>query len=212
MVEGLSPWQSGFAALALRGGASVLEIAGKPDGALRDELSRWSPGCWYLSAELGAPAASVPRPAADALAILAAVPLQPNSYDLIALTQAIPRIVLDAVAEREGMAIERGQWQTRLPDLMRALRAYWRSGEVEEIAAPRVAAVVRACAGALRRQGAIVFSHHVDDEDLLLGHPLDLHTEYVPLIRSWVAASNVGLAEKRVEGMDPQWWLCLRGQ
>jgi hypothetical protein len=129
-----------------------------------------------------------------------------DSIDLALLDHAIDDVVLEAVARHEGMKDEghRGEYAPKA----RAVRAYWRSGDLERVALPELAELVSACARALRPSGCIVFSHRVMGEDLL-GQPMDLYTDYLALTRRWLLSAGLRLREASLDGLDPHWWMCL---
>ncbi|MCJ7752656.1 MAG: hypothetical protein MUQ65_16460 [Armatimonadetes bacterium] len=157
-----------------------------------------------------------PRPAAAA-PVVHRIPLIPGrdldlaerSLDLAVFDHAIDDIVVEAVAHHEGIHPDpqgdRGQYSPR----PRAVRAYWRSGDLEAVAAPALIRVVQSCLRALRPSGRMVFHHHVAEAHLVAGHPFDLYTEYLPLARRWIAEAGIDIPEIALDSFDQAWWMCL---
>ena len=134
--------------------------------------------------------------------------LAADSLDLIVFEHAMDDIVLEAVARHEDLGPdeeEPGEYSPR----PRALRAYWRSGDLEEVAAPFFVDVLADCRGVLASSGRIVLHHRIVDADLVTGQPMEVYAEYIQLARRWIADSAVELREVPVDSLHPQWWLCL---
>jgi hypothetical protein len=129
-----------------------------------------------------------------------------SSLDAALFDHALDDIIVDAVARREGIEQEehRGEHAAKA----RAVRAYWRSGELERVARPALIQLVAACANALKRAAPLVFCHRVASADLP-GQPMDLYTDYLALARSWVLSSDLGFREVALDGFDPHWWMRL---
>jgi hypothetical protein len=197
-------WPSVLDALRLPSPCSVLDVVAREDDALARALSHRDPTATVLTLDIGA-AAQGGRP----LDSLLREQLEAGTFHLIALRHVIDDIVESAVAEHEGMALDRAADDAR-SDIMRSLRAYSRSGDLEEIALPRLIEVVDACAAALHPNGNLLLTHEVLDSDLRLGHPLELYADYIPLTRQWLAQAGLPLHEVSLDGFEPHWWLCLR--
>ncbi len=135
--------------------------------------------------------------------------LPEDTFDLAVFDHAIDDIVIEAVTRCEGIESDgredRGQYSPR----PRALRAYWRSGDLEAAAAPELLRLLRSCLRGLRASARILFHHHVVEAHLQAGHPLDLSTEYLPLARRWIAQAGLHLREIPLDSFHPNWWMCL---
>lgn len=135
--------------------------------------------------------------------------LAADSLDLVVFEHAMDDIVLEAVARHEGLGPEEeepGEYSLR----PRALRAYWRSGDLERVAAPFFVDVLAGCRRALASFGRIVLHHRIRDADLATGQPMEVYAEYLHWARRWIADSAVQLREVMVDSLHPQWWLCLK--
>ena len=136
--------------------------------------------------------------------------LPEDSLDLAVFDHAIDDVVVEAIAQHEGIHShaqgDRGEYSAR----PRALRAYWRSGDLETVAVPAFLALVQSCLRAVRPSAHLVFHHRVLDAHLLAGHPLDLYTEYLPLARRWIAEAGLPLREVALDSFAPSWWMCLQ--
>jgi len=126
--------------------------------------------------------------------------------DLVMFDHALDDIVLEAVARSEG--IVEGDRRGEHAPMVRAVRAYWRSGELERVARPALARLVGVCERAMRPGAMIVFSHRVAGVDLP-GQPMDFYTDCLALARRWLTSSGLLLEEVRLDALDPHWWMCL---
>jgi hypothetical protein len=203
-VDSDSVWPGVLDALRLPSPCSVLDVVAGEDDALPRALSQRDPTATVLTLDIGATAQGGRPPDS-----LLREQLEAGTFHLIALRHVIDDIVESAVAEHEGVALDRAADDAR-SDIMRSLRAYSRSGDLEEIALPRLIEVVDACAAALHPNGSLLLTHEVFDSDLLLGHPLELYADYIPLARRWLAEAGLPLHEISLDGFEPHWWLCLR--
>ncbi len=136
------------------------------------------------------------------------VPAGENSIDAALFDHAVDDMVIEALCHHEGMDLPEAAGGEYSP-WVRALRVYWRAGDLEEVTAPVFVAVLQSCQRALRSPGKIVFHHRVFGADLGAGQPMDLYTEYIALARKWVRDSSLRLREVALDRLDPQWWLCL---
>jgi hypothetical protein len=182
----------------------VLDVVARKDDALARALSQRDSTAAVVTFDLHAAAQAGRAPSS-----LLREQHDSGAFHLIAMRHVIDDIVEGAVAEHEGMALDRAAGDAR-SDIMRALRAYWRSGDIDTIAAPRLVEVVDACAAALHPHGRLLLTHQVLDADLRLGHPLELYADYVPLARRWLAEAGLPLHEIPLDGVEPHWWLCLQ--
>ncbi|MCJ7821518.1 MAG: hypothetical protein MUQ26_00290 [Armatimonadetes bacterium] len=199
-----SVWPGVLDALRLPSSCWVLDVGAREDDALSRALSHRDPAATVLTLDIGL-AAQGGRPPDSLLR----EQLDAGTFHLIALRHVIDDIVESAIAEHEGVALDRAADDAR-SDIMRSLRAYSRSGDLEEIALPRLIEVMDACAGALHPNGNLLLTHEVLDSDLRLGHPLELYADYIPLAREWLAELGLPLEEIPLDGVEPHWWLCLR--
>jgi hypothetical protein len=203
-VDSDSVWPGVLEALRLPSPCSVLDVVAREDVEFARALSHRDPTASVVTLDIGATARAGRPPDS-----LLREQLEAGTFHLIALRHVIDDIVESAIAEHEGMALDRAADDAR-SDIMRSLRAYWRSDDLEEIALPRLIEVVDACAAALHPNGSLLLTHEVLDPDLLLGHPLELYADYIPLAREWLAASGLPLHEISLDGFEPHWWLCLQ--
>ncbi|MDH4179592.1 MAG: hypothetical protein OEV33_03705 [Armatimonadota bacterium] len=203
-MDSKSTWADVIDALQLPSGCSVLEVVARGDDSLARALYHRNPTAALITLDMRA-ADNTGRP----LAALLCEQFDPGAFHLIALRHIIADIVESAVAEQEGITPDSSAGEAQ-PAVMRALRAYWRSGDLENTVVPRFLDIVDACRSALRPQGRILLAHQVLDSDLRLGHPLELYADYIPLARRWLAEAALPLREIPLDGFDPHWWLCLQ--
>ncbi len=197
-----STWATVVAALALPSGSSILDIAPRGDDSVARALAARDPAAAITSLDTSAAAAA-------SLLTLIESRLSPQAFDLISFHHTIDDIAAAAIAERERIS-PGGNPTDAESDLLRALRAYWRSGDFDRVVAPRFTETAAACLHALRPSGRMLFAHQVLDSDLLHGHPLEIYADYIPLARRWLAGAALPIREIALDGLDPQWWLCLQ--
>ncbi len=131
-----------------------------------------------------------------------------GSLDLVMLDHALDDFVMQLISQHEGIELTAEPTGEYSPG-PRALRAYWRSGDLEVIIAPELTTLLGAFGRALRETGALILHHWVDNNDLLVGQPFDLYSSYIPLARKWMKSAGLPLHEKSIEGADSHWWLVL---
>ncbi|MFB3880361.1 MAG: hypothetical protein ACE149_03810 [Armatimonadota bacterium] len=148
-----------------------------------------------------------PRARLTTVSVGERLPADSSALDLALFDHALDDIVLEAVARAEGISDgdRRGEHAPRV----RAIRAYWRSGELERVARPALAKLVAACERALRPGALIIFSHRVAGADLP-GQPMDFYTDCLALARRWLSSAGLPLEEIQLDTLDPHWWLSLR--
>ena len=86
-----------------------------------------------------------------------------RTLDLAVFDHAIDDIVVEAIAHHDGIPPDSHEDSGEYSPRPRAVRAYWRSGDLESVAAPALLHIVRSCARALRPSARIVFHHRVID-------------------------------------------------
>jgi hypothetical protein len=214
-MESSVGWRRLLEAIRLPPEAYVLAIGSRAPDPLAAALADDRPDAQYVALSLGGEAMSAPEPIIAGLTVTqrAAVRsledicahLKSDHFHLIAFLHALDDMVQMAVARHEV-----GLTPDETEAVLRAVRAYWRSGDLERIAVPSLLEVIEACRTSLRPGGHLAFSHEVLDLDLRQGHPLELYAEYVVRARSWISAAGLPLREIEVAGLDPQWWICLQ--
>lgn len=130
-------------------------------------------------------------------------------FDAAALDHALDDLAHGIIAAHEGIAVRPAEPPDEYAPLPRAVRAYRRTGDFERIVKPEMLRFLAWVRQALRPRGRVALSHYVTGDELRQGQPLDLYSEYVPIVRRWMRGSDSGLREMKVERLDRQWWLCL---
>ena len=208
-MDDTSAWECVLDFMRLPERPRVQEVVFSADLTVPRALAQVRPGAYYT--------ALVMRAADDSARAqeLAGMPLElgpeggPESFDLIALHHAVGELIESAVAEAEGIGGFTPDPEQVRGQVVRALRAYHRSGELEDAARPRFLRALTGLSRTLSRAGRIVMSHHVLESDLMLGHPLDAYTDYLTMARRWVSEAGLPFQEVSADGLPRQWWLCL---
>jgi len=214
-VDSVCVWLRLLRILELPPGASVFELAPGGDDALMRALAQHDQRAQLASLDFSLRTGSEPHAFGAASLSLRVLlshlreRVKVCSVDLIAFRHAVEDIVQAAVAQ-EDATDPFSPTQGDRPAPLRALRAYWRSGDLERVVVPQFLEIVKACCVALRPGGQLLFSHQVLDCDLSLGHPLELYADYIPLARRWIATARLPLREIVLNEFDPHWWLCLQ--
>ena len=217
-MDSTSSWIRIFEVLGLSSEPLVLAVAPRGSGAIAEALSRVAPHA-HITALHVTPchpddpvrARDLPLPVEQIAATAPDLPtrLSVHAFDLALFDHAIDDIICAAIAAKEGIAPGPGRAARDPQPVMRALRAYWRTGELHEIAASAVTELLEVCRVALRPRGRLILTHQVFDSDLRLGQPLELYADYIPLARKWISEAGLPLRELALDGLDPQWSLCL---
>ena len=209
-MDPFAQWHRVFEILNLPVEPDVVLAAPGAEQPVRDALAQVRPAARVAALELGpGPAlerADHPRLPLD-LDRLARI-LTPGSVDLILLDHALDDIVLRVVAQHDGIELT-DEPQGEYSAGPRALRAYWRSGDLEGVVAPRLLALLGVFERALRESGGLILHHWVVGGDLLVGQPFELYSEYVPVVRRWIEHASLSFREEKLDGLDPHWWLWL---
>jgi hypothetical protein len=195
-VDSISRWLRIFEIVGLPPDPLVLAVAPRGTGAIAEALRAAAPAARLTELTIAARDRGLP------------LTLPEGPFHLALFDHAIDDIVCGAVAAEEGLDVN-AEGRLGHPAAARALRAYWRAGDLQQIAAPAVTALVDLCRAALSAHGRLVFAHQVFDSDLRLGQPLEVYADYIPLARKWIAEAGLPLRELRLDGLDPHWWLCL---
>jgi hypothetical protein len=138
---------------------------------------------------------------------LAAV-VRTGTVDAALFDHAIDDIVIEALSRHEELE-PRDAASGEYSPWARAVRAYWRAGDLEEVAAPFFVSLMESWQPLLRTSAKIVHHHRVLGADLVAGQPMDLYTQYIELARRWIRYSPLRLREIALDSLDPHWWLCL---
>lgn len=195
-MDSISRWVRIFEIVGLPADPLVLAVAPRGADAIAEALRATAPAARLTELAIAAPKRGL------------SLTLSQGPFHLALFDHAIDDIVSAAVAAEEGVDVN-AEGRVGDPAAARALRAYWRAGDLHQIAAPALTALVDLCRAALRPHGRLVFAHQVFDSDLRLGQPLEVYADYIPLARKWIAEAGLPLRELTLDGLDPHWWLCL---
>lgn len=196
-MDSITRWVRIFEIVGLPPDPLVLAVAPRGTGAIAQALRAAAPAARLTELTIAPRDRGLP------------LTLPEGPFHLALFDHAIDDIVCAAVAAEEGAGVDPEGRVADPPAAARCLRAYWRAGELDQIAAPAVTALVDLCRAALRPHGRFVFAHQVFDSDLRLGQPLEVYADYIPLARKWIAEAGLPLRELTLDGLDPHWWLCL---
>lgn len=195
----------------------MLVVAPERESMVLDALGRALPGARALALHLpvayvGSGARTSQGVEVEPLSVrVSQLPNRPAArrFHAAALDHALDDLVHDIIAEREGIAAEPAEPVGEYSPLPRAVRAYWRSGDFERVVAPELLRFFEWIRSVLHPGSRMILSHYISGRELRAGQPLDLYSEYVPIVRRWVGVSDLGLREVSLDHLDAQWWLCL---
>ena len=137
--------------------------------------------------------------------------LPPQSFDLACFHHAVNDILQTAVSEPRGMDTTAVDWFPHERQMIEWLAEDANAGRLEQRGRPELLQIVGAAVRLVRPGGYLLFDHW--NWCRFIGvdwFPWDLFYNLIPLTRRWIAASGLPLAEVRLEGVDPQWFMILR--
>ena len=136
--------------------------------------------------------------------------LAPNSFDVACFHHAVNDILQTAVSEPRGMDTTSVDWFPNERQMIEWLAEDAKAGRIEQRGKPELLHIVGDAARLVRPGGYLLFDHW--NWCRFIGvdwFPWDLFYNLVPMTRQWIAESGLPLAEVRLDGVDPQWWLIL---
>ena len=208
-MDHTSAWERVLDFMRLPERPRLQEVVFGADLTVARALAQVRPGAYYTALLMRADGGSARAEA------LAGMPLDlspeggPESFDLIALPHGVDDLIESAVAEAEGIGGFAPDSEQVRHRVVRALRAYHRSGELEDTARPHFLRALTGLSRTLSPRGRLVLSHHVLASDLTLGHPLEAYADYLTMARRWLSEAALPLQEVSADGLPGQWWLCL---
>jgi len=208
-VDHTSTWERVLDFMRLPERPRVQEVVFGADLTVPRALAQVRPGAYYTALVMRADGGSARAKALAGMALDLSPEGGPESFDLIALHHAVDDLIESAVAEAEGIGGFTPDAEQVRHRVVRALRAYHRSGELEDTARPHFLRAVTGLSRTLSHGGRLVMSHHVVESDLTLGHPLDAYTDYLTMARRWLSEAGLPFQEVSADGLPRQWWLCL---
>ncbi len=137
--------------------------------------------------------------------------LHPGSFDVACFHHAVNDILQTAVSEPRGMDTTDIDWFPNERQMIEWLAEDAAAGLLEQRGKPELMQVVSDAVRLVRPGGYLLFDHfnwcRFIDVDWF---PWDLFYNLIPMTRQWVAESTLPVAELRLEGVNPQWWLVLQ--
>jgi len=181
------------------GGGKASYLAINLNRKLREELRG-------KTAHLKTPIRIIEDNAQRALAHLA-----PHSFDVACFHHAVNDILQTAVSEPRGMDTTATDWFPNERQMIEWLAEDARAGRLDQRGRPELMQIVGDAARLVRPGGYLLFDHWNWCRFIgVAWFPWDLFYNLIPMTRRWVAESGLPLAEVRLDGLDPQWWLILR--
>lgn len=139
--------------------------------------------------------------------------LTPGSFDVACFHHAVNDILQTAVSEPRGMDTATVDWFPHERQMIEWLAEDAAAGRLEQRGKPELMQIVGGATRLVRPGGYLLFDHW--NWRRFIGvdwFPWDLFYNLIPMTRRWIAESDLPLAEIRLEGVDPQWWMILQVQ
>lgn len=133
-----------------------------------------------------------------------------DPMDMVLFQHSANDIIQAILCSSEGIDTVNPDWMDILPEMIRLLQREVEEGTLEDHAKPGFISLVASCLEILSDGGCMVFNHHMYQLDLDMGYPYTLWHDMIPMVRKWIAESNLKVKEVEFEGFDKQWWLFLR--
>lgn len=131
-------------------------------------------------------------------------------FDMVLFQHSANDIIQAILCERERIDTINSDWMETLPEMIRILQNEVGENTLEDHAKPGFIALLSSCLETLAYGGYMVFNHHMYQWDLDMGYPYTLWHDMIPMVRKWIAESDLKMEEVEFEGFDKQWWLFLR--
>lgn len=139
--------------------------------------------------------------------------LPPHSVDVACFHHAVNDILQTAVSEPRGMDTTAVDWFPNERQMIEWLAEDVRAGRLEQRGRPELMQIVGDAVRLVRPGGYLLFDHWNWCRFIgVAWFPWDLFYNLIPMTRAWIAASRLPLAEVRLEGVDPQWFMILQVQ
>ena len=136
--------------------------------------------------------------------------LRPHSFDFACFHHAVNDILQTAVSEPRGMDTTSVDWFPNERQMIEWLAEDAQAGRLEQRGKPELLQIVRDATRIVRPGGFLLFDHWNWCRFIGVSwFPWDLFYNLIPMARAWTAACDLPLAEVRLDGVDPQWWLIL---
>lgn len=137
--------------------------------------------------------------------------LKPDCFDVACFHHAVNDILETAVSEPRGMNTVTVDWFPNERQMIEWLAEDATSGRIETRGKPELLQIIRDAVSLVRPGGYLVFDHFNWEKYRGPGwFPWDLFYNLIPMTRRWVAEAGMPVAEVRIAGADPQWWMFLR--
>ena len=137
--------------------------------------------------------------------------LPARSFDVACFHHAVNDILQTAVAEPRGMDTTQVDWFPNERQMIEWLAADVAAGRLEQRGRPELLQIVSAATRLVRPGGYLLFDHWNWCRFIgVAWFPWDLFYNLIPMTRRWIVESHLPLAEVRLDGVDPQWFMILR--
>ncbi|MEM7124710.1 MAG: hypothetical protein AAF702_00195 [Chloroflexota bacterium] len=139
--------------------------------------------------------------------------LEPGTFDVACFNHSINDILQTAVSEAMGMDTATVDWFAEEQQMIEWLAGEYRTDGLATRGKPELLSIISDAATLVGSGGHLIFYHCVfEGMHALPWFPWDLYCELIPLTRGWIEGSTLAVEEVQLLGVDPQWWMVLRGR
>lgn len=135
--------------------------------------------------------------------------LEDSSVDVIAFQHGLNDVLQAIVCGYYDVDTINSQWMEILPTMIELLTIEVNNGTLKEKVYEPLQNLLHTLSQVLKTNGIIAINHYMFQYDLDLGYPIDLFTNLIPIVRSWLN-TNKDFKEINMDGFSKQWWLFLQ--
>jgi hypothetical protein len=131
-------------------------------------------------------------------------------FDAAIFQHAVNDILQGIVAEQIGIDTAKNDWFAILPAMIAEMAKRHRDGTLEATAKPEFLHLMEAVTKTVKPGGILFFTHWEYEDDLAMGYPPELYSNFIALARKWITDANLPLTEVHMTGFDAAYRLILR--
>ncbi len=132
-----------------------------------------------------------------------------NELDVVVFEHSVNDIIQAMLAERNGIDTIDSDWFDVLPQMIEIVNKEYVSGSLESSVKNELLELIKSCLKVLKKDGYIIINHFQYQYDLNLGMNPELWENLLPIVRSWINDSSIGL-EVYFDEFEPQWWMFIK--
>lgn len=216
-----SKWAALFYKLNRNYPFSLLEVASGDADMLPQCISHSNPSSTYIAANMNQilnrnlikklEGLSIQYKLIDDDALQISNYLDEASVDVIAFQHGLNDVLQAILCGYYDVDTIYNDWMDILPKMIELLTVEIKNGTFKEKVYEPFLNLLHTLSKVLKPNGIIAINHYMFQYDLDLGYPVELFTNLIPDVRSWLEG-NKDFKEIYINGYSNQWWLFLQKQ